>query len=94
MEQVREFCSCPMLTIDTAGCDMRDMGGEGESKSNREEAALAAGYVRVLVRAGLRGGQIAVISPYNAQVALIRDLLAAHPETVGTEVRSVDGFQG
>jgi len=83
-----------MLTIDTSGCDMRDSGGEGESKSNKEEAALAAAYVRVLLKAGLRGGQIAVISPYNAQVALLRDLLAPHPEAAGIEVRSVDGFQG
>lgn len=43
----------------------------GESKSNPMEAALVKDHVRNLVDAGVRPEDIAVITPYNAQVCLI-----------------------
>lgn len=40
----------------------------GESKSNEMEAALVRQHVRGLVEAGVRPEDIAVVTPYNAQV--------------------------
>ena len=63
-----------------------------DSKSNVAEAMIAARHVRELVEAGVKGEDIAVITPYNAQVALLAGLLKdSHPEV---ELGSVDGFQG
>lgn len=41
----------------------------GESKSNEMEAALVRQHVRKLVDAGVRPEDIAVVTPYNAQVS-------------------------
>lgn len=42
----------------------------GESKSNEMEAALVRQHVRGLVEAGVRPDDIAVVTPYNAQVCV------------------------
>ncbi|XP_076044984.1 DNA-binding protein SMUBP-2-like [Oratosquilla oratoria] len=82
-----------LVLVDTAGCDCPEMETlEEQSKGNAGEAAVVAAHVRALLKAGLQGRHIAVITPYNLQVELIRGLLTEeHPEV---EVRSVDGFQG
>lgn len=64
----------------------------GESKSNPSEALLVKLHVTKLIEAGVRAEDIAVITPYNAQLALIRQLLKDTFE--GLELGSVDGFQG
>jgi DNA polymerase alpha-associated DNA helicase A len=43
----------------------------GDSKSNEMEAALVRQHVRSLVEAGVRAEDIAVVTPYNAQVRTI-----------------------
>lgn len=43
----------------------------GESKSNEMEAALVKQHVRSLVEAGVRPEDIAVVTPYNAQVCSV-----------------------
>ncbi|KAI9802636.1 MAG: hypothetical protein M1825_002658 [Sarcosagium campestre] len=63
-----------------------------ESRSNQMEASLVALHVDNLVGAGVRVEDIAVITPYNAQLALLsQDLKSRYP---GIELGSVDGFQG
>ena len=63
-----------------------------DSKCNPSEALLAARHARSLIAAGVREEDIAVITPYNAQVSLLSGLLkTAFP---AVEVGSVDGFQG
>jgi DNA polymerase alpha-associated DNA helicase A len=64
----------------------------GESKSNEGEAAIVKLHVSNLVEAGVKPEDIAVVTPYNAQVALLSRLLKE--EFVGIELGSVDGFQG
>lgn len=96
----------PLIFYDTQGGDFPEAtladaepGLEGkksimmaDSKSNPLEASLAANHVRTLLRAGVREEDIAVITPYNAQLSLLSSLLKAeHP---GLELGSVDGFQG
>ena len=63
-----------------------------DSKHNPLEAALAARHARALIAAGVREEDVAVITPYNAQVSLLSSLLKT--EFPGVEVGSVDGFQG
>ncbi len=81
----------PLLLIDTAGRGFEEETPEGsESKLNSGEAELAAAQVRALL-AKLSPQEIAVISPYDAQVQKLRQLLADLPEL---EIDTVDGFQG
>jgi len=61
-----------------------------ESKRNVNEAKLGVLKVRGLLEAGLTPEQIAVITPYSAQVKLLREIL----DVPGLEIDSVDGFQG
>ena len=73
----------PLVFIDTQGGDFpeknedeQDASGKkltksslyGDSKSNEMEAALVRQHVRALVEAGVRPEDIAVVTPYNAQV--------------------------
>ena len=49
-------------------------------------------HVTRLLDAGLPGEQIGVITPYNGQVAALRELRGDRESAV--EISSVDGFQG
>ncbi len=83
----------PLLLIDTAGCDLEETESEDdESRANPGEIEIVAAHVDRLIELGLSPGDLAVISPYNAQVELLRRrLLDRHGEL---EIDSVDGFQG
>ncbi|KAG0651069.1 DNA polymerase alpha-associated DNA helicase A [Hyphodiscus hymeniophilus] len=94
----------PLIFYDTQGGDFPEKSEEeevakkggkgmmGESKSNEMEAALVRHHVQNLVDAGVKPEDIAVITPYNAQLALMsRSMKEAFP---GIELGSVDGFQG
>lgn len=72
----------PLIFIDTQGGDFPEKKEEegdnpkhakasphGESKSNEMEAALVKQHVRSLVAAGVKPEDIAVVTPYNAQVS-------------------------
>lgn len=63
-----------------------------ESKINPHEALLVSYHVRNLIQAGLKPEDIAVITPYNGQLALLSGLLKE--KFAGIELGSVDGFQG
>ena len=81
----------PVEFIDTAGAGFdEEQEPDGESRRNPGEAEFLARKVRALLEAGLAAADIAVISPYAAQVRLLRERLA----TPGLEIDSVDGFQG
>ena len=64
----------------------------GDSKSNEMEAALVQHHVKKLVDAGVRPEDIAVVTPYNAQLSLLSQLIKERH--TGIELGSVDGFQG
>lgn len=81
----------PLEIIDTAGAGFDEQEApDGESRSNEGEAKLVVRKVRMLLEAGLPPESLAVITPYAAQVRLIRERLDAP----AVEVDSVDGFQG
>ncbi|KAK5095142.1 hypothetical protein LTS08_008304 [Lithohypha guttulata] len=64
----------------------------GDSKSNESEAAVIKLHLQKLVAAGVRVEDIAVITPYNAQLAILQGML--REQYPGLELGSVDGFQG
>jgi len=73
----------PLIFFDTQGGDFPEKSEEedvgkkagkgimGESKSNEMEAVLVKQHVQILVDAGVKPEDIAVITPYNAQVSIV-----------------------
>ena len=95
----------PLVFYDTQGGDFPEQIDEdegtgkvskrtllGDSKSNPSEAAIVTKHVIALVEAGVNPEDIAVVTPYNAQLALLSDKLKQR--FPGLELGSVDGFQG
>lgn len=82
----------PFLFIDTSGSDeFRERVRSGStSRENRGEAKLVKDIAERLLSLGIRPEDIAIISPYVDQVALIRKMLRVE----GLEIKTVDGFQG
>jgi superfamily I DNA and/or RNA helicase len=81
----------PAHFFDTAGAGWdEELEPDGESRRNRGEAEFAIARVQELLAAGVAPRAIGVITPYAAQVRLLRDLLSVE----GLEIDSVDGFQG
>jgi len=78
----------PLVFVDVRGIERRDREG---SVYNPEEASAAEEIVRELVRLGVKGECIAVITPYRAQRGLLRKRLG---DIAGIEVDTVDAFQG
>ncbi|EQC42390.1 hypothetical protein, variant [Saprolegnia diclina VS20] len=94
-----ELTAPTLLLLDTAGCGLDEDVDDAPthealriSKSNAGEADVVAAHVHALLNIGLRPDEIAVITPYNAQVQLLKRLLL--PTLPTLEIRSVDGFQG
>lgn len=85
-----------LLLIDTAGCDMEERVEEdGESKENPGEAEVVVEVVRRLVsQHEVPVDEIGVITPYNGQVTLLRELRARDDALKNLEISTVDGFQG
>lgn len=90
----------PLVFYDTQGGDFPEKSEEetkkstllGGSKRNDMEAAVVKMHVKRLIEAGVRNDEIAVITPYNAQLAVLQGLL--RDQYPGLELGSVDGFQG
>lgn len=101
--QETEDTSEPLVFWDTQGGDFSEKSEEegaskkgkglmAESKSNEMEAALVKLHVQNLIDAGVKPEDIAIVTPYNAQLSLMSAQLK---ETFhGIELGSVDGFQG
>jgi hypothetical protein len=92
LEDMPEECSARMLLVDSTGCDWGEEETDGGSRRNEGEARAVTAHVKALLASGLVESQIAVISPYNGQVELLKRLLRPSHPTL--EIRSVDGFQG
>lgn len=83
----------PFVFIDTAdgGVEFKDRTRKGAtSKENEGEAQLVTDIIELLLSRGIKPEDIAVISPYDAQVGLIRKMLRVDD----LEIKTVDGFQG
>ncbi|KAK5115357.1 hypothetical protein LTR62_001557 [Meristemomyces frigidus] len=95
----------PVVFWDTQGGDFgekteddAESGAKGrssllaESKVNEHEAAIVRLHVGRLIEAGVKPEDIAVVTPYNGQLALLSQLLK--DKFPGLELGSIDGFQG
>ncbi len=82
----------PFLFIDTRGSDeFRERVRRGStSKENVGEAKLVKDIAERLLRLSIAPEEIAIISPYDDQIGLIRTMLRVD----GLEIKTVDGFQG
>ena len=90
----RALDQSPLVVLDTAGRGWEEETPEGsDSKFNPGEAELCAAEAEALLAAGVAPGELALISPYDAQVQRLRQLLAKHLDR-GLEIDTVDGFQG
>jgi superfamily I DNA and/or RNA helicase len=84
----------PWLLVDTAGSGWEEEQDlETLSSFNRGHAERTAFEVRCLLEQGVHPRDIAAITPYGAQVRLLRQLLA-DAVAEGLEIGTVDGFQG
>jgi ATP-dependent RNA/DNA helicase IGHMBP2 len=91
-----------LTLIDTAGCYMQENVEEGmserQSKFNVGESDLVLVLIKELKQiyaSTLKNEDIGVITPYNAQVELIRKAIGKEDFGEGKiEVSTVDGFQG
>lgn len=99
----------PIIFYDTQGGDFAELDithndepprskavllQDSTSKSNPSEVLVVVKHVTALIGAGVKGEDVAVITPYNAQVALLAAALKEKDGCEGVEVGSVDGFQG
>jgi superfamily I DNA and/or RNA helicase len=81
----------PLHFYDTAGAGYEEEQEEdGSSRRNLEEARLVVQLALKWTHLGVPANKISIISPYAAQVRLLRERLSGLP----IEVDTVDGFQG
>ncbi|KAH9063276.1 P-loop containing nucleoside triphosphate hydrolase protein [Lactarius vividus] len=95
-EDTQEILGTPVVFFDTAGCEYFErLEGDSDegSRCNENEATIVKQWVATLVTMGVNPSQIAIITPYQAQVSLLTSLLrSTHgPEL---EIGTVDGMQG
>lgn len=88
------------IWYDTQGGDYPEKSNEDEhniesvgSKFNEMEVLVVIQHIKALMKAGVPSEAIGVISPYNAQVSLIKKSLV-DDKFKAIEVSTVDGFQG
>lgn len=93
--------SSPLVFIDTDGYDfferidseeLKKGAVEEGSKYNENEVEIIKRKVQDLVHVGVLDSQIAIITPYQAQVGHLSN--AIKPQFPGCEIGSVDGVQG
>jgi len=95
-EDVEEVLETPIVFFDTAGCEYYErVDGDSDdgSRCNENEATVVNNWVETLVAAGITPQQIGIITPYQAQVALLTSLLRS-PYGPELEIGTVDGMQG
>ncbi|KAM5531065.1 hypothetical protein V8D89_015285 [Ganoderma adspersum] len=95
-DEEKEILGTPVVFYDTAGCEYFErLEGDGDegSRCNENEASVVKMWVDQLAGAQVLPSQIAVITPYQAQVTLLTSLLRPiyGPEL---EIGTVDGMQG
>ncbi|XP_006455227.1 hypothetical protein AGABI2DRAFT_145440 [Agaricus bisporus var. bisporus H97] len=93
----KELLQTPVVFFDTAGCEyferVNSTDGDEGSRSNENEATVVSNWVDKLIGAGIDSSQIAIITPYQAQVTLLTSLIRPKYGSE-LEIGTVDGMQG
>ncbi|KAI0826200.1 P-loop containing nucleoside triphosphate hydrolase protein [Irpex lacteus] len=95
-DEEKELLGTPVAFYDTAGCEYFErMDGDGDegSKCNENEAMVVKNFIEQLTSVGVLASQIAIITPYQAQVSLLTSLLRP-VYGLELEIGTVDGMQG
>ncbi|EPS95334.1 hypothetical protein FOMPIDRAFT_1132627 [Fomitopsis schrenkii] len=95
-DEEKELLGTPVAFFDTAGCEYYErVEGDGDegSRCNENEATVVRKYIEELINVGVSPAQIAVITPYQAQVTLLASLLRP-VYGLELEIGTVDGMQG
>ncbi|PVG02231.1 P-loop containing nucleoside triphosphate hydrolase protein [Serendipita vermifera] len=103
-EAAQDTLSHPVVFFDTSGCEYferidsdgsdtksKNLNDEG-SKCNVNEVEVVKKWVMELTDYGIPANEIAIITPYQAQLALLSEALS--PALPGLEIGTVDGMQG
>lgn len=95
-EDLTYYLTHPIHLIDTSGAYMfESVEAVTKSKSNHGEAMIVVSLLLSLQKIGIKKSQVGVITPYNAQVSLIRKYVnQTFDEGLEYEINTVDGFQG
>ncbi len=99
------YCSTPVIFIDTAGCGYDEqLNTESLSLSNIEEAQCLLNYLNKLLEEYKQHTttkiNVGIISPYKEQVNKIEELLTdnqfecINDDQFAIQIKTVDGFQG
>ncbi|GFY80585.1 DNA-binding protein [Actinidia rufa] len=83
-----------LILIDIAGCDMEEKKDEEDSTMNEGEAKVAITHAKRLVQSGVQASDIGIITPYAAQVVLLKMMRSNDDKLKDLEISTVDGFQG
>jgi superfamily I DNA and/or RNA helicase len=86
------FAGAPIVVVDPRGRTSCERSAKGSSRLNRASAEITAELALEAVRAGTTS--IGVITPYAAQAAEIRRLLAARGIADVVECNTIHRFQG
>ncbi|CAL1709626.1 unnamed protein product [Somion occarium] len=95
-EEELEVLGTPVVFFDTAGCEYYErLEGDGDegSRCNENEVMVVKAWVERLISAGVLPSQIAIITPYQAQVSLLTSLMRPI-YGLDLEIGTVDGMQG
>ncbi|KAF7800225.1 hypothetical protein EIP86_011472 [Pleurotus ostreatoroseus] len=97
-EDEKEHLATPVAFYDTAGCEYferfeEDASGDEGSRCNENEAMVVKRCVEQLATVGVLPSQIAIITPYQAQVSLLTSMLRPI-YGLDLEIGTVDGMQG
>ena len=89
--EATDLTCAPLAFVDTAGAGFGESWNELlQSRENPGEARLAKRLMEKVLAAGLDPRQLALITPYVAQVKLLKTMV----KIPALEIGSVDGFQG
>lgn len=83
-----------LILIDIAGCDMEEKKDDEDSTMNEGEATVALVHAKRLVESGVNSSDIGIITPYAAQVGVLKIMRSKETKLKDLEISTVDGFQG
>ena len=74
--------------------DPFNTGSWDDSIANYDEAFVVEQVLKKYIDLGVSPDSIGIITPYWAQVSILRSLIWTDPKLRNVEIRTVDGYQG